>query len=184
MALLKKYDFGSILDSLDAMMEYDYNGNERNSIYFTHYQEQITELAVLAADMYEELGEIRVTLGYEMPEKRIEFCGEDASSQTAVAWWNTAACMFSDIDMTSLLESENIYLADEGREKLKRIHALERLTKKQYILLNTLVVGFITRWLELASAFDVITSCIQELDYHQAAMQSKKGTTLPEEAYL
>ena len=85
MALLKKYDFGSILDSLDAMMEYDYNGNERNSIYFTHYQEQITELAVLAADMYEELGEIRVTLRYEMPEKRIEFCGEDASSQTAVA---------------------------------------------------------------------------------------------------
>ena len=25
---------------------------------------------------------------------------------------------------------------------------------------------------------------IQEPDYHQAAMQSKKGTTLPEEAYL
>lgn len=69
-------------------------------------------------------------------------------------------------------------------EKMKRIRALERLTKKQYITLNTLVIGFITRWLELVSAFDVISSCIRELEYHQSAVQNKSGVNLPDAAYL
>ena len=69
-------------------------------------------------------------------------------------------------------------------EKMKRIRALERLTKKQYITLNTLVIGFITRWLELVSAFDVISSCIRELEYHQSAVQNKSGVKLPDAAYL
>mgnify|MGYP000499133811 FL=1 len=119
-----------------------------------------------------------------MPEKHIEFCDEDTCTQTAIAWWNTAACMLSDIDMGTLLENENIYAADEEHEKMKRIKALERLTKKQYITLNTLVIGFITRWLELVSAFDVISSCIRELEYHQSAVQNKSGVNLPDAAYL
>lgn len=69
-------------------------------------------------------------------------------------------------------------------EKMKRIRALERLTKKQYITLNTLVIGFITRWLELVSAFDVISSCIRELEYHQSAVQNKSGVNLPDATYL
>ena len=60
----------------------------------------------------------------------------------------------------------------------------KRLTKKQFITLNTLVIGFITRYLELCSAFDVITSCIQELEYHQSAVNTKAGTSLPGEAYV
>ena len=83
-----------------------------------------------------------------------------------------------------VLENENIYAADEEHEKMKRIRALERLTKKQYITLNTLVIGFITRWLELVSAFDVISSCIRELEYHQSAVQNKSGVNLPDAAYL
>lgn len=50
--------------------------------------------------------------------------------------------------------------------------------------LNTLVIGFITRYLELVSAFDVITACIRELDYHQSAVQDKSGVNLPDAAYL
>lgn len=138
----------------------------------------------VAADMYNELDGIKSKLWYEMPEKHIEFCDEDTCTQTAIAWWNTAACMLSDIDMGTLLENENIYAADEEHEKMKRIRALERLTKKQYITLNTLVIGFITRWLELVSAFDVISSCIRELEYHQSAVQNKSGVNLPDAAYL
>lgn len=166
MSVFKKYDYWSILESLDTMTEYDYNGNVNDSIYYDFYQEQITELCVIAADMYNE------------------FCDEDTCIQTAIAWWNTAACMLSDIDMGTLLENENIYAADEEHEKMKRIRALERLTKKQYITLNTLVIGFITRWLELVSAFDVISSCIRELEYHQSAVQNKSGVNLPDAAYL
>jgi hypothetical protein len=119
-----------------------------------------------------------------MPEKHIEFCDEDACTQTAIAWWNTAACMFSDVDMAVLLENENRYDADEEIEKEKRIRALEKLTKKQYMTLNTLVVGFITRYLDLVGAFDVITSCIRELDYHQSAVQNKDGVNFPNSAWV
>lgn len=184
MSVFKKYDYWSILDSLDAMIDYDYSGNVKDSIYYDFYQEQITELCVIASDMYNELDEIKSKLWYEMPEKHIEFCDEDACAQTAIAWWNTAACMLSDIDMGVLLENENKYNTDEEQEKEKRIRALERLTKKQYMLLNTLVLGFITRWLELVSAFDVITSCIRELEYHQSVVQTKSGVNLPDVAYL
>lgn len=184
MSVFKKYDYWSILDSLDVMTDYDYSGNVKDSIYYDFYQEQITELCVIASDMYNELAEIKSKLWYEMPEKHIEFCDEDACTQTAIAWWNTAACMLSDIDMGVLLENENKYNTDEVQEKEKRIRALERLTKKQYMLLNTLVLGFITRWLELVSAFDVITSCIRELEYHQSAVQTKSGVNLPDAAYL
>lgn len=172
------------MDSLDALIDYDYNGNEKNSIYWDFYREQITELSVLAADMYNELDGIKSKLWYEMPTKQIEFCDEDDCTQNCIAWWNTAACMFSDVDMTVMLENEDKYGYDPETEKAKRIKALERLTKKQYMMLNTLVIGFITRYLELAGAFDVITACVRELDYHQSAIQGKSGVNLPDTAYL
>lgn len=173
------------MDGLDSMIDYDYNGNEKNSIYWDFYREQITELCMLASDMYNELDSIKSAIWYlQLPEKQIEFCEEDDCTQTCIAWWNTAACMLSDIDMCTLLENENRYGLDEEIEKDKRIRAMERLTKKQYVTLNTLVVGFITRYLELVSAFDVITSCIHELDYHQSAVQGTSGVALPDVAYL
>ena len=55
MSVFKKYDYWSILESLDTTTEYDYNGNVNDSIYYDFYQEQITELCVIAADMYNEL---------------------------------------------------------------------------------------------------------------------------------
>lgn len=83
MSVFKKYDYWSILESLDTMTEYDYNGNVNDSIYYDFYQEQITELCVIAADMYNELDGIKSKLWYEMPEKHIEFCDEDTCTQTA-----------------------------------------------------------------------------------------------------
>ncbi len=187
MALFRKYDLWSIQEGLDALIDYDVNGNEKESIYWDFYSDQIRELSIIAADMSEELYSLKSTLWREMPFKQIEFCGEDECEQTAIAWWNTAACMFSDIDMTTLLENENRYGMDDweqGKEKEKRIRALEKLTKKQFMTLNTLVVGFITRYLELVGAHDVITGCIRELDYHQSAVQTKEGVNLPDVAYL
>lgn len=46
MSVFKKYDYWSILESLDTMTEYDYNGNVNDSIYYDFYQEQITELCL------------------------------------------------------------------------------------------------------------------------------------------
>ena len=184
MSYFKKLDFWSILDSLEAITDYDINGNEKDSMYWDFYVDQIRELAAVAADMWGELMDIKMILWSNLPDKKIEFCGEDQCAQTCIAWWNTAACMFSDIDMIALLESENIYCADPDDEKAKRIRAMERLTQKQYIKLQSLVIGFITRYLELVSAFDVITSCIRELDYHQSTIQTKSGAVLPDTSYL
>lgn len=185
MGLYKKLDFWSVMDGLDKMIDYYYAGNERESQFWDYYSDQINELGIVAADLYEELQKIKMDLWYKLPDKKIDFCDEDECTQTAIAWFNTAACMLSDTDMKELLESENVYEDDYAREKEKRIKALQRLTKDQQMYLYTVVIGFITRYLDLQSAFDVITSVINELEYHMAFKQNPDGSfTLPDSAYL
>lgn len=184
MALYKKLDMWSISDGLDRMIDYCYNGNEKSSPYWDNYCDQINELCNAAADLYNELRDIKNKLWYQMPAKKIAFCGEDDCSQTATAWFNTAAAMLYDTDMTELLEHENIYCADEWTEKQKRISALNRLTKQQQMFLYTEVIGFITRYLELSAAFETIEAVITELDYHQSAVKGNGGVTLPQSAYV
>lgn len=184
MALYKKLDLWSISDGLDKMMDYCYNGNEKNSPYWDHYCEQINELCNVAANLYNDLQDIKSRLWYQMPAKKIAFCGEDDCSQTATAWFNTAAAMLYDTNMTELLEHENIYCADEWAEKQKRIAALNRLTKQQQMLLYTEVIGFITRYLELSAAFETIEAVITELDYHQTVIKGGGSVALPQSAYV
>ncbi len=184
MGLYKKLDLWSIIDGLDKMTDYDYNGNEKDSIYWDFYSDQIRELSILAADMWNEIEEIKQKIWYRLPNRKIEFCDEDSCTQTAVAWFNTAASMLSDTDMQALLESENNYNPDIFGEKQKRINALKRLTKEQQLFLYTEVIGFITRYLELMAAFDTIIAVITELDYHQSAVSRREETTLPQSAYL
>lgn len=184
MGLYKKLDLWSIIDSLDAMMDYDYNGNEKDSPYWDYYSEQIRELCILASDMWEEIQELKSKLWYKLPERKIAFCDEDSCEQTAIAWFNTAAAMLSDTDMQELLEHENHYNADLLAEKEKRIAALSRLTKEQQMFLYTEAIGFITRYLELCAAFDTITAVVTELDYHQSVISRKGKTILTQSAYL
>ena len=137
MNLFKKLDLWSIMDELDKMTEYDYTCTEQKSIYWDYYSDQLRELCFLAADMYNELDQLKSKIYQKMPYKKIEFCSEDECFQTAIAWFNTAACMLSDTDMTVLLENENIYESDIAFEKQKRINALSRLTKEQQLFLYT-----------------------------------------------
>lgn len=184
MALYKKLDLWSVSEGLDEMIDYYYNGNEKDSPYWDHYSDQINELCNTASDMY-ELQSLKNRLWYQMPVKKISFCGEDDSSQNATAWFNTAAAMLSDTDMIELLENENIYGADILVEKQKRITALTRLTKQQ-LFLYTEVIGLITRYLELSAAFDTIKAVINELDYHQSVLKRREpeNVALPQSAYI
>lgn len=183
MALYRKLDLWTISDGLDKMMDYCYRGNEKNSPYWDYYYDQINELCNAAADLFNELQGIKSRLWYQMPAKKISFCGEDDCSQTATAWFNTAAAMLYDTDMTELLKHENIYCTDEWAEKQKRVFALNRLTKQQQMILYTEVIGFITRYLELSAAFETIEAVITELDYHQAVLNGKNGVMLSQSAY-
>ena len=190
MGLFKQFDIWSINDGLEEIMDYCYNGNEKESIYWDNYSEQINELANIAGEMYDELLSIRNRLGfrYDLPYKKMDFYEEDAVSpgHTDISWWNTAACMLSDTDMVSLLEGEGNYrYRDEEWEKEKRIRALERLTKKQQMALYTEVIGFITRYLELRAAFETILAVINELDYHQSFAVGRQGEVrIPDGAYV
>ena len=186
MALYKKLDLYSVTEGLDEIMEYYYNGNEKDSPYWDYYCEQINELSNIASELYVELQSVKDKLWYHMPAKKVAFCAEDASAQTAIAWFDTAAAMLHDTDMTELLEHENIYGTDIYMEKQKRITALNRLTKQQQMYLYTEVVGFITRYLELSAAFETIKAVINELDYHQVVMNGRKqqNVTLPQSVYV
>lgn len=184
MGLFKKFDLWSIDEGLQKIIDYYYDGNERNSQYWDYYSDQINEMGELAADMINEMRDIRCKLDYQMPWKEQRFYEDDECSFTAIAWWNTAACMLSDTDMVELLENENIYGSDIWGEKNKRIKALERLTKKQQMILYTEVIGFITRYLELTAAFEAITAVIRELEYHQSFVIRKGGVVVPDAAYL
>lgn len=186
MGLFKRLDLWSINDGLQKIIDYYYDGNERESQYWDHYSDQINEMGELAADMICEMRDIRQKLTYQMPwkEKNL-FYEDDEYTYTEVVWWNTAACMLSDTDMVELLEGENIYGSDIWEEKKKRIKALDRLTKKQQMLLYTEVIGFIFRYQELMAAFETITAIIRELDYHQSMVSAKDGSVkLPDAAYL
>lgn len=186
MALYKKLDLYSVTEGLDEIMEYYYNGNEKDSPYWDYYCEQINELSNIASELYVELQSVKDKLWYQMPTKKVAFCAEDDSIQTAIAWFDTVAAMLYDTDMTELLEHENIYGADIYLEKQKRIAALNRLTKQQQMYLYTEVAGFITRYLELSAAFETIKAVINELDYHQAIMRGRNqgNAALPQSVYV
>lgn len=184
MGLFKKLDLWSIDDGLQKIVDYYFDRNERNSQYWDYYSDQINEMGELASDMMCEMRDIRGKISYQMPWKQQQFCEDDECTYTEIAWWNTAACMLSDTDMVELLEGENIYGSDIWGEKNKRIKALERLTKKQQMLLYTEVIGFITRYLELTAAFETITAVIRELEYHQSFVIGKDSVVAPDEAYL
>lgn len=175
MGLYKKLDFWSVCEGLEQIIDYEGNGNEKDSPYWDFYREQIWELGILAGDMWQELQEIKGRLWYLFPERKIDFCGEDECGQTSIAWWNTAASMLTDTDMGVLLESENLYLTDEWEEKRKRVKAFERLTKKQQMILWTDVIGFVMRYLELMAAFETISGLIRELDYHRSFGKAARG---------
>ncbi|MCX4292236.1 MAG: hypothetical protein OSJ36_10655 [Odoribacter sp.] len=189
--LYKKYDWWSIFDGLEKVTDYYIDGNEKDSQYWDFYSEQINEMGIIASDMFEEMQNIkhRLYFQYDLPYKKLEFYEEDeAGDHTAISWWNTAACMLTDIDMISLISNENPNFygdyEDAIREKEKRLKSLERLTKKQQMALYTEVIGFITRYSDLMAAFEIITAVIRELEYHQSFMITKDGVIAPDEAYL
>ena len=55
MALYKKLDLYSVTEGLYEIMEYYYNGNEKDSPYWDYYCEQINELSNIASELYVEL---------------------------------------------------------------------------------------------------------------------------------
>ncbi|MCD8295841.1 MAG: hypothetical protein LUE27_11475 [Clostridia bacterium] len=163
----------------------------KNSIYFSTYEDQIAEMATLAADMDDEFAGILQQLSFELPQKDVEFYVDDDAGDgydaSGISWWNSIVSIMDDIDMKPLLLNEELdcewYQYDH--EKIKRINAVRRLKKDQFFEAMLLVTGFVVRWMQLKAAFDVISGCIDELEYNQSLIRTKDGEAkLPETAYL
>lgn len=186
MGLYKKLDYWSIWDGIEEIIDSYYDASEKNNQYWDYYSDQINELGALAADMWQEMNGLKDKIWRKLPYKNLDFCRDDGGegTPTGVAWFNTAACLLSDVNMVELLESEGLYRTDEEAEKTKRLKALSRLTKEQQLWLYTEVIGFITRYLELRAAYETIVAVIRELEYHQSFTISKEGVIIPDESYL
>lgn len=184
MALFKKLDLWSIQEELEKVVDSYYDAPEKKNQYWDYYSDQINEIGIIAADMMNELMDIRNRIRWKMPEKKFLFYSDDESTQNEISWFNTAACMLSDTDMTVLLENEGDYTTDDERGKEMRIKAMRRLTKDQQMWLYTTVIGFIMRFLELMAAYETITAVIRELEYHQSFVIKGDGVTVPDSAYL
>lgn len=72
MSLFKKYDWWSVDEQLQKVTDYYYDGNEKNSQYWDFYSDQINEMGSIAADMWNEMQEIRHRLSYQydLPYKK------------------------------------------------------------------------------------------------------------------
>lgn len=163
MGLFKKFDYWSILEGLTNIRDYEHDSKEK-SVFWTYYEEEIRELSDLALDLMQEMEEIQFKIMHTFPKGFNNFYGEDRSILPSIAWWNTAACMLSDIDMEKISDSEKLFNTDYTSEKKKRIQAIEQLTMKQQVFLWSKVSGFISRYLDLMAAFETITGIIQELE--------------------
>lgn len=182
-----RLDYWSIRNNLEKMYDYFTEGyfERLKGDYKYEYEDLIFELSGFASEMWDELDALVDRIDREMPYKFLEFYEDDVSS-TAVSWWNTAACMLTDIDMEWLIENERGLEEsfDLYKEKQKRLSALRRLTKNQQMQLYTYVIGFVFRYLELKMAFDMIIGLIGELEHHRAFENKKGELQPPQSAYL
>lgn len=188
LGLYKSLDYWSILENLGKIENYYYDslyGDE--SSYKEYYSDQIIELANVASELYQELeGLIAQTLPFDILYNKNIYLDDEKEKRFSIVWFDTVTCMLYDIDMEAMLNNECIYdYEDLEEEREKRIRKLDRLTKKQQMLLFTNVMGFITRFLELQAAFDTIVAIINELNFHQSFIVNKDGAAdAPGAAYL
>ena len=73
---------------------------------------------------------------------------------------------------------------DEEREREKRINALERLAKKDFVWLMREVGNLIFKYLDICGAWQAVKGTIDELDSRQAFIKDKDGLKEPKAAYL
>lgn len=175
-------DYFTIRDDLDKIQTYECD-RQTESQYYDYYQDEINELSIIAADMWNELNQMIDHLFYhQLPYKNVGFYVDDNAKSSDVSWFNTATAMITDINMTTLLENEENYDTDEDKEKRKRLNALDKLTKPQMKYLFSEVFNFIHRFTELKWAFEMIKGLIDELDYHQSVIRPQEGEPILNDA--
>lgn len=184
MGLYKPLDWWSIFDMIDEIMEGQGNKCFHNSEYAGYYDELLTEMANAAGDFYCDMMEVKNKIMYRnIPYRTRKNPEEDEETEDAAFWFNTVAMILTETDLSRLLYREDNF-EDEEREREKRINALERLPKKDFVWLMREVGNLIFRYLDLCGAWQAIKGTIDELDSRQAFIKNKEGLREPKAAYL
>jgi hypothetical protein len=184
MGLYKPLDWWSIFDMIDEIMEGQGNKCFQNSEYAGYYDELLTEMANAAGDFYCDMMEVKNKIMYRnIPYRTRKNPEEDEETEDAAFWFNTVAMILTETDLSRLLYREDNF-EDEEREREKRINALERLPKKDFVWLMREVGNLIFRYLDLCGAWQAIKGTIDELDSRQAFIKNKEGLREPKAAYL
>lgn len=180
----RELDWWSITEMVDEIMEGSGNECFRNSEYVGYYDELLTEMANAAADLYCDIMDVQNKIIYSgIPFRTRKNPEEDEESENAAFWFNTVEMTLTETDLSRLLYREDNF-GDEEREREKRINALERLAKKDFVWLMREVGNLIFRYLDLCGAWQTIKGTIDELDSRQAFVKDKDGLQEPKAAYL
>lgn len=184
MGLYKKIDIWSIYDKLSEIMEGRYRRCFDNSEYAPYYDELFCEMANIAGDLWNELDRIKGQIFYkDIPMRSRKNAEEDDETENAAFWFNCVVLSLEDADAGALFYREDIF-TDIEREKQKRLNALERLPKKDFIWLFTTVAGFVIRFLELEASYDTIKGTIDELDSRQAFVKDNGALVPPKVSFV
>lgn len=184
MGLYKALDWWSIIEMVDEIMEGMGNRCFRNSEYAGYYDELLTELANAAGNFYEDIMDLQRKINYSgIPYRTRKNPEEDGEIENAAFWFNAVAMTMTETDLSTLLYREDNF-EDEERERKKRINALERLAKKDFVWLMREVGNLIFLYLDLCGAWQAVKGTIDELDSRQAFIKDKDGLKEPKAAYL
>jgi len=185
MGLYFNFDWWSIWDKLEQIMEGRGSDCFRNSEYAGYYDELLTEMANLAGDFFEDMdGIVNQIHRRDIPWKTRKYAEKDMETENAAWWFNSLALTLTETDITTLFYRENNF-EDEESEKEKRMHMLERLPKKDLLWIVLTVCNLIIRYQELCGAWDAVKGTIDELDSRQAfAKDADKNLQEPKAAYL
>lgn len=184
MALYKQLDWWSIRDKLDQIIEGRCADCFRNSEYAGYYDELLTELANGAGDYWQDTEEIKSQIcNRDIPWKNRKYAEEDVETENAAWWFNAVVLTLAETDAGTLFYRESNF-GDEETEREKRIRALERLSKKDFMWIMQTVCNFIIRYLDICGAWEALKGTIDELDSRQAFVKDRDGLQEPKAAYL
>jgi hypothetical protein len=158
------FDTNTIQIELESMMEYSYSHPDE-SMYRDYYADNINELENSAGALYEQL--------------------QGLYSRYDSGLFDDIAAMLTYSTMRAIMDSDGIYDSwEEHLLKKQRRSALLRKKKEEMLDAIIDVQAFIHRYIQLSCAFRTIEGVIDELDFHQSAVNSKSGVKLNNAAFV
>lgn len=179
-----KLDYWSIQERLGEIDSYhwDYSQSE----YYGDYADLFIEMAIIAADLYNDLEalirELDCAGDHLLPQNRKM---ADVEGYRGGDWFDKAVSVLTETNMSVLLENHGVFDPDDiEAEKGRRSRAIMALTKSGMYFLFTEVFNFTMRYIQLDLAFQAVCGSIDELERLNSFREHNGVPQLPSAAYV